>query len=170
MKQFKKIIGGVVLMTTLLISAPLSSNIKKSGVSIKSSDIVFKKQTSSKGIKGIIETAKKYLGTRYRFGGNTKKGIDCSGFTKAVMKKHGKKLPRTARQQASIGKHISKKNLQAGDLIFFKGTSNHATISHVGIYMGSGKFIHASSGKKKVIISSLNKKYYKRHYFGARRV
>lgn len=119
--------------------------------------------------KNVEKTAKKYLGTKYRFGGTTKRGIDCSGFTQSVMKKHGKKIPRTARAQASIGKHIPKSELKKGDLVFFKNTYKKG-ISHVGIYLGNNKFIHASSGAKKVTISNINKKYYRKHYAGARRV
>jgi len=115
--------------------------------------------------------AKRYLGTKYKFGGNSlTRGIDCSSFTRAIMKKSkGKTLPRTASQQASAGKHVAKKNLQPGDLVFFKGTSSHARISHV-IYLGNDRFIHASSGAHKVTISKLSKAYYKKHYAGARRV
>jgi len=119
--------------------------------------------------RDVIKTAKSFLGTKYVFGGNTKKGIDCSGFIKTVMKKHGKNLPRTASQQASSGKHINKKKLRPGDLVFFKNTYKRG-ISHVGIYLGNNKFIHASSGAKKVTISNLNKKFYQQHYAGARRV
>ena len=120
--------------------------------------------------KNIIKEAKRFLGVRYRFGGTTKKGIDCSGFTKAVLKKaKNKNLPRTAAKQASIGKHVPRKKLRKGDLVFFKNTYKRG-ISHVGIYLGNNKFIHASSGAHKVTISSLNKKYYKKHYAGARRV
>jgi len=119
--------------------------------------------------KSIIKTAKSYLGVRYRFGGTSRQGIDCSSFVQKVMAKHGKKLPRTSVNQASSGKHVNRKNLREGDLVFFKGTYKKG-ISHVGIYLGKDKFIHASSGAKKVTISSLNKKYYKTHYAGARRV
>ncbi len=130
------------------------------------SDIVFK---TRRKISGIIKTAKSYLGTRYRYGGTSRKGMDCSGFTKTVMKKHGKTLPRTSRSQASSGKHIAKKDLKAGDLVFFS-SKNTKNITHVGIALGNGKFIHASSSKKKVVVTSLSKKYYVRHYKGARRV
>ncbi|MHA1675603.1 MAG: C40 family peptidase [Candidatus Njordarchaeales archaeon] len=170
MKRIKRLALGTALLTTLTFGGHLAKNIKNVGESTKTSDLVFKSRSTSSKINDIIKTAKNYLGVRYRFGGNTKKGIDCSGFTKAVMKKHGKNLPRTARQQASVGKHINRNNLKAGDLIFFKGTSSHARISHVGIYIGNDKFIHASSGKRKVIITSLSKPYYKKKYFGARRV
>ncbi|MCD6435668.1 MAG: C40 family peptidase, partial [Clostridiales bacterium] len=128
----------------------------------KSSDIVFTKSNHklTKDINKVIRTAKKYLGTKYKFGGTTRRGIDCSAFTKVVMKHHGKTLPRTANQQASSGKHINKKDLRKGDLVFFKNTDKRRIISHVGIYLGNGKFIHASSGAGRVTITKLNKAYY----------
>lgn len=124
----------------------------------------------SKSSKNVISEAKKYLGTKYKFGGSTRRGLDCSAFTRLVIKKTKKKtIPRTAEKQASVGKHVRKKDLKPGDLVFFKNTYKKG-ISHVGIYIGYNKFIHASSGAKKVTISSLNKKYYKKHYAGARRL
>ncbi len=140
-----------------------------------SDNIVFfaykSKKTVNNNISSLINTAKKWIGTRYRFGGTTKRGVDCSAFVKNVYKKHGKNLPRTASSQASVGKHISKNNLKKGDLVFFKGTYKRG-ISHVGIVVDAKKmlFIHASSGAHKVTISSLNKAYYKRKYAGARRI
>ena len=112
----------------------------------------------------VERTAKKYLGQRYVFG-----KLDCSSFVQRVYKTLGKKLPRTANAQASVGKHIPKHKLQKGDLVFFKNTYKRG-ISHVGIYLGKDKFIHASSGAKKVTISKLSKQYYQKHYAGARRV
>ena len=117
----------------------------------------------------VVNNAKGYLGTKYKFGGNSKRGIDCSGFTRAVLKKSGKNLARTASSQASQGKHIDRKNLRKGDLVFFKNTYKRG-ISHVGIYIGSDRFIHASSGAGKVTISSMNKTFYRKHYAGARRI
>ena len=131
--------------------------------------IVKKKKQKSCSVTKIIKTAKTFLGTKYRFGGTSKKGIDCSGFTLKVFKKHGTNLPRTASKQASKGKHVAKKNLKPGDLVFFKNTYKKG-ISHTGIYLGNNLFIHASSSAKKVVISSLSKRYYRKHYAGARRL
>ncbi len=178
-----KLITKLTLLLTMLTTinaVPLSNSIKKTGekVNLKEKksiidpdkDILFKRfSKTSNSIKKLIRTAKGYLGTRYRFGGNTKKGIDCSGFTKVVYKKHGKQLPRTSRQQSKVGKKISKKNLKSGDLVFFSSKKTRG-VAHVGIMVSKDKFIHASSGKRKVIISSINKKYYRDHYKWARRV
>ncbi len=116
----------------------------------------------------IVKEGKKHLGVRYLYGGTTPKGFDCSGFTSYTFKKKKVKLPRTAAQQYKKGKSVSKKNLKAGDLVFFKTTSK-TKISHVGIYVGNNKFIHSAG--KGVSITSINDPYYwKSKYAGARRV
>ncbi|MBD8005758.1 C40 family peptidase [Bacillus norwichensis] len=116
----------------------------------------------------IVKESKKHLGVRYLYGGTTPKGFDCSGFTSYTFKKKKVKLPRTAAEQYKKGKSVSKKNLKAGDLVFFKTTSK-TKISHVGIYVGNNKFIHSAG--KGVSVTSINDPYYwKSKYAGARRV
>ena len=118
----------------------------------------------------IIRTAKKYLGVRYKFGGySLKTGIDCSGYVKKIFGKFNIELPRTARAMYwNSGKKVPKSQLQIGDLVFF--TTYAKFPSHVGIYLGDGQFIHASSGARKVSITSLHKKYYQKRYIGAKRI
>jgi cell wall-associated NlpC family hydrolase len=119
--------------------------------------------------KYIIKIAKSYLNKPYKYGASPKttRCFDCSSFVQRVYKT--KKLPRTSKAQSYVGKHIAKSNIKTGDLVFFssKKTKN---IAHVGIALSKDKFIHASSGAGKVIISSLNKNYYRKHYKGARRI
>lgn len=115
----------------------------------------------------IVATAQKYMGVPYVWGGETPDGWDCSGFTRYVMKENGINLPRTAAEQFAVGTPVEKTNLQIGDLIFF--TTYKPGASHVGFYMGNGKFIHASSAAKQVTISELSDEYYTSHYIGARR-
>lgn len=124
----------------------------------------YKKTSRATKSNKIIKTAKKYLGRRYKFG-----GFDCSKFTQIVFKKNGKSLPRTAASQVKKGKFVKKKDLIPGDLILFKNTYKRG-VSHTGIYLGNNKFIHASSAKKKVVISSLNKRFYQKHYHSSRRL
>ncbi len=166
-----KIILIGLLFGSFLWADALSKSINKHGLTIKTDDIKLSRTLKvSKANKNIVKFAKKYIGTKYRYGASTKttKRFDCSSYVKYVFKKtKGKTLPRTSRQQARMGKHVAKKNLQAGDLVFF---GSKRRIGHVGIYIGKNKFIHASSASKKVTISSLDKKYYKRKYRGARRV
>lgn len=118
----------------------------------------------------VIETGKKYMGVRYVFGGTSPKGFDCSGFTSYVFKQNGITLPRATTGQATAGTKVSKADLQAGDLVIFSNTYKKGP-SHVGIYIGSGQFIHASSTRSGgVIISDLNSSYYTNHFSYGRRV
>ncbi len=124
---------------------------------------------SSRGfIKGnaIVKTAFKFLGVPYVFGGSTPRGFDCSGFVQYVYRLNGIKTPRMAHHQYYAGTPIPKSQLRPGDLVFFETYTKG--ISHVGIYIGNGKFIHASSSGH-VKISSLNQPYYKSRYRGAAR-
>jgi cell wall-associated NlpC family hydrolase len=115
----------------------------------------------------LIDTAKKYMGVPYVWGGTTTDGFDCSGFTQYVMKQNGITIPRTAAEQYATGTAVDKSNLRVGDLVFF--TTYKEGASHVGFYMGDGKFIHASSANEQVTISNLGDTYYTEHYIGSRR-
>ena len=112
----------------------------------------------------------KYLDTPYKYGGNTKDGIDCSAFTKAVYEKSlSVELERSAREQYHEGEAVSNKDdLQFGDLVFFN-TRRKVRPGHVGIYLGDHLFAHASS-KNGVIVSSLDETYYSKRYMGGRRI
>lgn len=107
------------------------------------------------------------MGVPYVWGGVSPSGFDCSGFTQFVLKKNGISIPRVTSDQYGAGVAVSKSNLRVGDLVFF--TTYKAGPSHVGFYLGDGKFIHASSSKG-VTISSLDSSYYSSRYIGARRV
>lgn len=127
----------------------------------------------SGSMKSILKDAENYLGTPYKFGGNTSSGLDCSGLTTKVFEENGLKLPRRSADQANTGKNIDLKEAKPGDLIFF-ATAGGTKVSHVGIVHtiendGEVKFIHASTSKG-VIISSLNEKYWNKAYLHAQRV
>ena len=117
----------------------------------------------------LIETARKELGKPYIYGSSGPKGYDCSGFTSYVFSSTlGIKLNRSSIDQAKNGVEVSRENLLPGDLVFFKTTG--ARIGHAGIYIGNNEMIHASSGRRVVMISSLDEAYYKTRYVTARRV
>ena len=109
------------------------------------------------------------LGTPYKFGGTSDGAIDCSAFTQKIfLESADVLLPRVAREQINVGKKISRKNLEFGDLIFFY-TYSKRFASHVGIYLGDNLFAHASS-KYGVTVSSLESSYYKKNFIGGRRL
>ncbi|MBR5792148.1 MAG: C40 family peptidase [Ruminiclostridium sp.] len=117
----------------------------------------------------IVAKAKTCLGVPYVWGGQSKKGFDCSGLVYYVLKNLGYSPSRSTSEQYKMGSSVSKSKLQPGDLVFFAGTYKSG-ISHVGIYIGDGKFIHAPSSGDVVKISDLSNSYYKSHYYGARRI
>lgn len=128
-------------------------------------------ETTTETVTGnqVVEYAKKYLGYKYVAGGSSPKGFDCSGFTTYVFKHFGISLNRASKGQIKNGVAVEKSKLQAGDLVIFNNKSNSA-IGHVGIYIGSGKFIHAANKKEGVTITELSMSYYSKRYVGARRV
>ncbi len=118
----------------------------------------------------IVAAATAFQGTRYVFGGTSRSGFDCSGFTRYILgQSAGVALPRTAMEQYLHGTSVSPDQLQVGDLVFFKNTYRRG-ISHVGIYIGDGHFVHACNETKGVTVSALSEAYYVNHYAGARRV
>lgn len=119
--------------------------------------------------KELTQLAKKYLGGKYVWGGETPQGFDCSGYTQYIFNKVGIILPRTAYQQSKVGETVEG-SLKKGDLLFFNtDPSRGIPVTHVGVYLENGKFIHAAGSKKGIIISPLSKQY-QRTYLGAKRL
>lgn len=114
--------------------------------------------------KQISDYAMNYIDTPYRWGSNGPNSFDCSGFVNYIYQNIANiNLPRISSDISTIRQSKKTDNLLVGDLMFFKTTKKNR-ISHVGIYIGNGKFIHASSGHKKVIISSIKEGYYKKTF------
>lgn len=127
----------------------------------------------SGSIKSILKDAEKYLGSPYKYGGNTSSGFDCSGFTVKVFQENNFTLPRRSEDQSNVGKSVDIADTKPGDLLFF-ATGGGYKVSHVGVVHsvendGEIKFIHSSTSKG-VIISSLNEKYWNKAYLRAQRV
>ena len=163
----KKLVASLSKLKTVSLT---KKNTKKADKFVLS-DIFFSgKKLDSAKCKKITADAKKKLGKRYVWGASgTKNTYDCSSFTKYVYGKNGISIPRTSINQSKYGKYVKRADLKKGDLIFFDTSKRRkGYVNHVGIYLGNNKFIHASSAKKKVVVSNLSRFYAKR-YKGARR-
>ena len=123
--------------------------------------------TTNSIARRVVSDSMNYLGVPYVFGGTTPNGFDCSGYVRYVFANAGVYLPRTADAQYEVGYSVSTSELMPGDLVFF---GSGGEITHVGIYIGGGRFIHAANPRKGVIISSLSESYYNARYFGANRI
>lgn len=117
----------------------------------------------------IVSVAMRYIGYRYRFGGTTPAGFDCSGFLYYVVNHAGIGISRDMYSQYNSGTHVSSNNLQPGDLLFFSNTYKRG-LSHAGIYIGNGKFVHAENESTGVTVSALWSAYWASHYTSAVRV
>lgn len=119
----------------------------------------------------LIEDAQYYKGGRYVWGGSTPDGFDCSGYVQYLYHKHHVSLPRTAWAQSKVGQAIRMRDLKKGDLLFFlTDKSRGIPVTHVGIYLGNGEFIHAASKKQGIIVSPLTHGHYAKTFVMARRV
>ncbi len=120
-------------------------------------------------IEKLRKTIESYLGTPYRWAGTTRSGMDCSGFVQTVFWEACRAdLPRSSRGMSTLGKRVSQTNARTGDLVFFRGGLFNR-INHVGIYLGDGRFAHASS-KKGVTVSHLENQYFREHLAAIRRI
>ena len=119
-------------------------------------------------INSLKKSAYSFLGARYRFGGSSRSALDCSSFTQQVFRELSVKLPRTAREQFYLGSELMRGDLRKGDLVCFQTYASFP--SHVGIYLGNRKMIHASSHEHRVVISTMDTPYYLSRYLGARRM
>ena len=128
------------------------------------------KPQASEAVSSILDLARDQLGISYVYGGaSPSTGFDCSGLVYYCFTKNGYSMNRTASGQYRQGVSVSKEDLKPGDLVFFASTGGWY-IGHVGIYLGDGEFIHASSGGRRIMVSKLSETYWTKYYYGARRL
>lgn len=151
--------------STLKIGQKLNLGGSKTASSKAQNTQAIQRSTSSNKVRTI---AASWSGVRYVYGGVSRGGVDCSGFTMNVLAQMGVRLPHSSAGQFRYGTPVAKSNLREGDLLFF--ATGGGGISHVGLYLGGGQFIHASNPRTGVIYSSLAEPYYRSTYVGARRV
>jgi cell wall-associated NlpC family hydrolase len=161
-------IGIVALTSALLLtsfSQPVHADDEATTQEAAVKPLSFVDRTSRMAIEALS-----LIGIHYKRGGNNPEhGLDCSGLVRYVFKEsNGKELPRTSAEISKVGERVEKEDLQPGDLVFFK-TLKHA-FSHVGIYLGDNKFVHAPAAGGKVRIESMDLQYWKKRFNGARRI
>jgi len=165
-------------MKKLVLLALLSLLLTSCGASKKSTSSVGKRTSttttvSSKKITKVIQHAKTFEGTRYKFGGTDRKGMDCSGLVYVSFGKENIELPRVSRDMAKRGTKLKLNQTEKGDLVFFKTSKNRKTINHVGLVVankrGEIQFIHSTTSRG-VIVSSLSEKYWKNAFVEVRRI
>lgn len=164
----------VLISSTLLLFASCKSSKNTTNTESLSSKKTRTKYASLIGVSenqisniNLYSFIDEWYGVPYKYSGKTKSGIDCSGFTSLLLQKvYSKNIGGSASSIYDQCKSISKKDLQAGDLVFFKIESDK--ISHIGVYLQNNKFVHAST-KKGVIINDLNEDYYKKYYYKSAR-
>lgn len=124
----------------------------------------------SSGAKDLVLKGLELVGIRYRFGGtDVEQGLDCSGFVQLVFRESvGKLLPRTAREQSEVGNSVDRNELKPGDLVFFN--TMRRAFSHVGIYLGDNRFLHAPRTGSDIRVEDMSQSYWAKRYNGARRV
>ncbi|MGH1536557.1 MAG: C40 family peptidase [Gammaproteobacteria bacterium] len=157
----------LTLFRTIIISLLVSSLLLACSHTPNHSEVATKKQTKSTDFssnklgKGeqIADIAHSLLGSPYKYGGATPKGFDCSGLVVYTHGKLGIRTARTSLQQYKSAKNVRLNELHSGDLVFFK--LGKSVVSHVGIYVGNGKFIHAPKSGKRVAVNNLNDSYWR---------
>ncbi|MAX69511.1 MAG: glycoside hydrolase [Flavobacteriaceae bacterium] len=169
MKRLLPILLLVVISTSCKSKKSYSSK-KRQAYSVK---VENSSKKPSKDAESIVKFAKTFTGTRYKYGGTTKKGMDCSGLIYTSFKEHNISLPRSTSGLRSYGDWVDLKEVNVGDLVFFATNKNSRSVNHVGIVTdvrpGNVEFIHASTSRG-VMISSIAEKYWYFAFVQARRV
>ena len=155
-----------ILLRSLFAETKAAAIEKLSGLQIKYAMMINVDLESLKNLS-LLNFIEDWIGTRYKYGGNTKRGIDCSALTGGLlMAVYGFGAPRTARQQYDASEKIDREDLREGDLVFFNTTGG---VSHVGLYLDNDYFVHASSSQG-VTITNLNDTYFAKRFIGAGRI
>lgn len=157
-----------VACALVLAGCGTSSSVRSPGPLLPDPAVAAPTTASTPVAERLLASAEEWMGTPYRFGGTTKSGVDCSAFVRAVYDDaFGVPLTRATRTQVTEGRSVAREDLRPGDLVFFRTGRNQR---HVGIYLGGGKMLHASSSKNRVLVDDFHQDYFQRTYWTARRL
>lgn len=164
--RYKTVTSAVICLTLLGVSCRSQKNIIDDKV-----EIVAVERNDKDVNEDLYKEVESWLGTPYKYGGQTKKGTDCSGLVVEIYRKiYGKKLYRSSYEIYEKNcEHIDKDELREGDLVFFITSKKGKRINHIGLYLKNNKFVHSTT-KRGVIITDLSENYYKKRFVGAGRV
>jgi len=164
---------GLLLLLIVSLQSCSSSKSKVSSGSSKNSVPVNREQGVSKAVGAVVTSARKFKGTKYKYGGDSKRGMDCSGLVYVAFSSNNIGVPRSTAQLKSFGNWVDLKEVKTGDLVFFATKKNSRKVNHVGIVTevlnGDLRFVHATTSKG-VIESRLSERYWYFAYVQARRV
>ena len=161
-----KVVDAPVEVKTVIVETKVAAIEKLNNLQVKYAMMIDVDIESLKNLS-LLNFIEDWFGTRYKYGGETKRGIDCSALTGGLlMAVYGFVVPRTARQQYQVSEKIKREDLQEGDLVFFNTTGG---VSHVGFFLANDYFVHSSSSQG-VTVTSLNDPYFAKRYIGAGRV
>ena len=164
--SFRTLIS-ITILTSMIALGGCSSTAKQPSPTAKNSTLFPKNSKQTRTQKRLVKHFNSWYRAPYRLGGSSKNGVDCSGFVQATYKSvFSRSVPRSTELLAKVGKNILRKNLKFGDLVFFKTGRKQ---QHVGIYIGRGSFIHASTSRG-VTQSKMASSYWKKHYWMAKRI
>lgn len=155
------------ILLALMLFSGCSSAPKTSSGKVESAAII-SQDKSVESRQTLIQIAERLKGKPYRYGGITPRGFDCSGFVHYTYGQAGMPIPRTTKEQYRTARRLSIDEARPGDLLFFR--INSRKLSHVGLYVGNGRFIHASTAKKRVTEASLDDPYWHKRLLGVGRI
>lgn len=165
--KFFDLVRNLILILPVVLLVSCQSAVRFASKSIETKESFIAKGIHTSRDQQLISAAEKWLGTPYQYAGDSHDGIDCSALTCAVFTEIGVNLPRSSEEQYQIGVSAKNQDLRVGDLLFFNTLGKG--VSHVGIYVGENRFLHASTTLG-VVVESLDNAYYVKKFVGVRRI
>ncbi len=165
--MFRRLFPIVIFSCGIVLFNACGSSVRYSSGKSAGSANSGREYVNDSPVAKAVAAARSWLGTPYKYGGTSRQGVDCSALMMFVFREAGESLPRTSRQQFMVGSAVERRDLRAGDLVFFN--TSGSGVSHVGLFIGNDAFIHASSSQG-VVREMMTAPYFTGRYMGARRI